>query len=227
MHAWARCLRWPVRTYRHLSKTCVSDELKAAQALRLWLITFLITLVIEAPVYWLSGIDLENKWFHLPHMLFVFLASISAAWAIHAGLRAHGIASRWGETLLGYSAVVGVFTPLLALITYPNSIPIYAKLRVMKQQHMAIGDAIRFFFATPASTEHSQALVCIRCILVIAASIIPIVLTVALVRELATRYDADRTSMFRAFAFGLSVLGTMALAPWTLALWFTLYVFAR
>src|SRR5271166_3384972 len=116
---WLRYLRRPLKCCEELLRDLPTEEQKIARGITVWLTTFIITLVILLPLYYLIGIDLKQVEFFLPAFLILFLNFLSYCVAIQIGFRMAKIQSLFSDTFLIYSVTVSCYAPLYTLLGFP------------------------------------------------------------------------------------------------------------
>ena len=119
---WLDCIRKPNETAQRILDSSRSDNEKIARALRMWLLVFSITLILQLPMYAFVGIDVADFGFHLPNFLFELMVMMVIGASMHAGLRILKCPSVFSDTLVMYTVAVGSFAPFSVLLLYPAKI---------------------------------------------------------------------------------------------------------
>lgn len=119
-----------------------SDKEKINKSLRLWLIIFLITVILQFPLLKTAGIEWSDAGFHLPYFLALTMAFILNGVTLHWGMRIYGIQSNIADTLGAYTTLVGVYGPFFTLALYPESVLLFATLKGAKGQGLPFIPAV-------------------------------------------------------------------------------------
>jgi hypothetical protein len=147
---WFDCLRHPYSTCETILSQDISSSDKLSKSLRIWLTSFVLSIILQMPIYQLTGIDWKNLTFHLPNML-VFLVTLFAIGSVmHIGLKLRKIPSDLTDTLVIYTVIMACFAPLLILSVYPAQVKTFAYIQTVKRTNSSIQDAFVNFIADAA-----------------------------------------------------------------------------
>lgn len=116
---WFECIRKPRAVGAQILAESDGDAQKIAAALRLWVVSFFLVVVLQVPALRLAGIEWNDPAYHLPGLLSTLLLFIGATTLIHLGLKWHRVPSQWADTLVLITTSVNIFTPLVLPLYYP------------------------------------------------------------------------------------------------------------
>jgi hypothetical protein len=216
---WVEYVRHPFLACDRLLVDYETDQVRLKRAMKIWLSSFIISVVVLTPLYNRGGIGLATLGFHLSLFFFVTLALLLTSGAIHIGLLWDGVKSRFGDTLLIYSLFFGTFSPLFSLLSYPSLAILFSSLKVSKAQHLGSWEtavAVSKAFSSPSPIaaiplqfEHA---------LTVVASL---ALSGMFAEAVAKYYQKDRHRILSSMSFSIAVLG---IVPGLICAWFYYYV---
>jgi hypothetical protein len=205
-----------------------SDREKISKSLRLWLVIFLMTLTLQLPLLKIAGIEWSDAGFHLPYFLALTIAFVLNGVSLHLGMRIYGIQSNIADTLGAYTTLVGVYGPLVTLVSYPKFVPLFASLKSAKSQGLPFISAMSFMLKNHLAASRTVDLegVLLSVLALPAGAGVLAALTV-MARKLSIRYSAPKARTLASFGFSFSVLTLPALLGLGLFAYFTAYAFIK
>jgi hypothetical protein len=229
----ATVLEW-LDTCLHPLRHCdellsLSDEQqKISRSLRLWLVIFLITLILELPLLKTAGIEWSDAGFHLPYFLALTMVFAVDGAMMHLGMRVYGINSNIGDTLCAYTALIGVYGPLFTLASYPESVRLFTSLRSAKIQGLQFMPAIDLMLKSQAAASRVAGLQTLLVpFLALPAQVGILAAQTALAYKLSSRYAAPKSRILSSFAFSFSVLTVPLILSLGVFVSFIVYVFIK
>ncbi len=202
---WLEYVRHPFLACDRLLVDYESDQVRLKRAMKIWVSSFIIGIVVLTPLYNRAGIGLATLGFHLSLFLFVTLALLLTSGAIHIGLRLDGVKSRFGDTLLIYSLFFGTFSPLFCLLSYPSLALLFSSLRVSKAHHLgswATAEAVSKALSAPS--QIAGIFIQFQHALTVVASL---ALSGMFAEAVAKYYQTDRPRVLSSMSFSIAVLG--------------------
>jgi hypothetical protein len=130
--AWANCIRSPATTCDAL---LVSDD-RLQSAIRLWLATSIVALVINVPAYALVGIKVTEVGFFLSSLLGSLLALAALPSVIVVALRLHRIDTELIEVFIMYAVTVAAIAPIVTLLALPATTQMLTVVQSTKREHL-------------------------------------------------------------------------------------------
>jgi hypothetical protein len=140
--AWLSCVRHPYITAQKISSPEFDDQKKLRGAFGIWGAAFAIALVMQLPMYKLFGIDIKDIHFHLPNIVGVLLIIFGGACFVHWSLRLHKIDSKFSDTVAIYTIIVGAFSPILVMLSYPDNLKKLYAVQHVKHANLPAKEAI-------------------------------------------------------------------------------------
>jgi hypothetical protein len=154
-------------------------------------------------------------------MLFIFGYSA----LIHLGLRLFGIGSKYMETLIIYTMLVGTFSPIITLLGYPAIIKMLVILQSIKAGGLDIFGAIKFF-SSALQPKPSDSFVDVATIIVSQlAGPIGVIVFVVMSYEIKDWYKCAKSQVFTAIGFSIGVLGLPAAISYSILYGYVMYIF--
>jgi hypothetical protein len=203
-----------------------SEPERIRRALRLWLDSFLVSLVVYLPLYVYYGIGLKSLEFHLPIFLFLTMGMIGSGFCLWLSLRIYSIRATFPDVIAIYVAYVMCYQPLLNLFSYLVYFRFFGILATVKAQGMDLGQAASFFVAQSVASSNGPDFIYIGSRL---SSWIFLPFSCAcsalIARTIAERYSAPRKRSFSAVVFATTVLVPIVIAVQWVPIVFTEYVF--
>jgi hypothetical protein len=205
-----------------------SDKEKISRSLRLWLVIFLITLILQLPMLKTTGIEWSDAGFHLPYFLTLTIIFLINGVMLHIGMRIYGINSNIADTLGAYTTLVGVYGPFLTLASYPESVTLFASLKAAKGQGLpfisAISSMLRnHLVASQTAYMHSVMLFALS----LPAQIGTFAALTVMGHKLSATYSASKSKTLASFGFSLPVLTFPLLLGFGLFVYFIAYAFIK
>ena len=226
-------LEW-LDTCRHPLTHC--DELlslgtekeKIGKSLRLWLVIFLITLILQLPLLKTTGIEWSDAGFHLPYFLALTIIFLLNGVTLHLGMRIYGIRSDIADTLGAYTTLVGVYGPFFTLALYPESVALFATLKGAKNQGLPFISAISLILKNHLLAARTAGFrgVLLSVLALPAQAGVFAALTV-MGRKLSSTYSAPRSRILASFGFSFPVLTLPLLLGLGLFVYFIAYAFIK
>jgi hypothetical protein len=222
-------LTW-VTALHHPAETC--DEILAAgnerdklsKALRLWLVSFLVTLVLQFPIFHAVGIAWDDLGFHLPAFGMLTMTVVAFGCALHIGLRLFRIPSTLYDVISVYTAYVGVYVPLISLLSYPTSFRTFYALGIAKRQGLGLAQTVVFVFTQITSHSQDPGVVEVYNVLISWCTMFIIYTCTGMMAvTIARRYSVLKPKAFTAVGFSSAVLGPLFVIVPTLLYYFTVY----
>jgi hypothetical protein len=203
---WFFAALHPARQCQCLLSIRDSDA-RLAKALKLWMISFVIALVVDLPLYHPYGIGLSSVEFHLSIFVCLTLALVACGFAIHLGLRIYGIRSTFSDVAAVYIAYVMCYQPLLNLLSYFASYRMFSLLALARVQRLDLDRTVGFLLAqaTVAGNRHdlTSAGSGLSSLLLLAVSCL---CSALMATAFTDRYSVPRLKSFSALAFAMMVL---------------------
>lgn len=221
---WVTAVRNPVRSCNEVL-ALATDKEKISKTLRLWFVSFLITLVLQFPVLKAIGIEWENLGFHLPNFLILTLLLMLTGAALHWGMKAYGIASNFADTTAAYTTLIGCYSPILAVLAYPATVRVLTALRTAKMQHLSLLQAGVSLLGPGSALQSPDWINVLSILLAQLAQAATFVGLAFLAEKLRQIYLVERARVISAFGFGFTVF----LVPATMAIlvlqYYNMYTF--
>jgi hypothetical protein len=197
---------------------------KISKSLRLWCVSFLLTLILNLPLLKIVGIEWETVGFHLPNFLLLTFLLMLSGLILHLGMRIYGIPSNVGDTVGAYTIVVCCYSPLLALLNYPAMDGLLASLRTAKGQHLSFIAATVFTMAEGRARNASY-LGVVSTAMQYLGGIVSCLLLTLIARKLSEAYCVPRSRMLAAFGFSVGALFVPMAVAFAAAYYFVIYAF--
>ncbi len=204
---WLNCVRAPFATCKAILDSDLSDDKKLSHAMRLWLVSAVIALVIELPVYRLVGIEWNNVGFYIPNCLFLLFILIISVGILHLGLRIFKIPSEFTQTFVVYTVIVGCFSPIFTLLFAPSLIEELSILKSLKPLGLTFEDIIAQWFARLSNMNNKSLFMQgYDAIISPITSIVSVMLLVIFQRYVSAVYNVERYRAISAIGFSVGIL---------------------
>lgn len=201
---WLEYARHPFLACNRLLGDYETGQVRLKRAMKIWVSSFIISVVVLTPLYNRAGIGLVTLGFHLSLFLFVTVALLAASGAIHIGLRWDGVKSRFEDTLLIYSLFFGTFSPLFCLLSYPSLALMLSSLMVSKAHHLGSWEtAVAVSKAFSAPSPVASILLQFEHALTAVASL---ALSGMFAEAVAKFHQTDRQRVLSSMSFSIAVL---------------------
>ena len=204
-----------------------TDKEKIDKSLHLWLVVFLITLVLQLPLWKIAGIGWENVGFHLPNFLVATAGLMLIGVVLHLGLRIYGVPSNFADTLVIYTTVGGVYSPLFLLVAYPAVVPIMTSMKNAKGQGLAFIPAMAFIFSNQMKISQPTGLQgVLYSVLTIPLVVGSFLVLTLMAHKVAAKYSVPKSKTLASFGFSMSVLMTPLWLGLVSLSYFIMYTFS-
>jgi len=205
---WGKAFLNPLDTVERLNNAA-SDKDKFKGATKLLLTAYILSIIIQLPIYTPRGITWDRVDFHLITGLIVLLALVVACGGIYYGFRAFGIAVEFIYLYVLIIILIGNYIPLIALIFYPGTIYLLRIIDHFKNLNLKYLEILEEVFkptgvsSIPFEMYHGLAGFYF---------IFTCGMLAYLVRILAAALSTSKVSLQKALAFGLIAFGSIPLA---------------
>jgi hypothetical protein len=204
---WLNCVRAPFATCEAILDSALSDDKKLSHVMRLWLVSAVIGLVIELPVYRLVGIEWNNVGFYIPSCLFLLFILMINVGMLHLGLRIYKIPSHFTDTLVVYTVIVGCFSPILTLLFAPSLIETLSILKSLKPLGLTFEDIIAQLYARLSDMNNKSLFMQgYDAIINPITVIVSVMLLVMFQRCISAVYNVERYRAISAIGFSTAIL---------------------
>jgi len=202
---WFDACRRPVAHCDELL-ALASDREKIVKSMQLWIPAFVVGLILQFPVLKNAGIEFEEMGYHLPNFLTAIVLLMLIGAVLHYGLRIHGIASRLGDIVAAYTTLIGVYSPLFLLPTYPLMALDMGALKEAKAHSLSFLPAMVSMMkaGNAAVTQGYMGLVEVP--LAIIVWVASLLLLTFMARKVSVLYSVPKSKALSSFAFGIFVL---------------------
>ena len=222
---WATSLRFPLKTARRLMGQAKSDLNAFKQASNLYLTAFLIGAVIQIPICQLYGISWSNAGFYLSTGLVFLLIIISFCAGIYFGLRIFKIPVSFVDLYVLYIALIGVFSPLYTLLSYPTLFKILKTMSVLKKQNANLIEIATNLFKNLQPESSSIFYAVYSAISGPMLMLFSFGMFAYLARILSLHLVVPKPKLFSALAFSFAVFCMIPTLLFSLFYYFILYAF--
>jgi hypothetical protein len=221
---WLRYLRHPLKCCEELLRDLQTEEEKIKRGITNWATTFVMTLIILLPIYYLIGIDLKKVEFFLPAFLILFLNFLFYCVAIQVGFRRTKIQSLFSDTFLIYSVTTSCYTPLYNLIGFPTTLRLLTTLRDTKILHLGLQDTIKTVYLSLSSSASLEN----QTFIILSLFLIPLCcIPLVLFAEAASKhYAVSRQKIFSSLTFSVAVIAQVPCAALLFLYYVIIYIFA-
>lgn len=141
---WVDCIQSPLVTCRRILDSAISDKEKILFAFHTWFIAFLLSLSLEIPIYYNYGIKLEKS-FIFSYCVSGFIILIIYSFLMHFCFLVFRIKSKFIETLVIYTSLMGAYSPFILLLGYPSIFYNVLLIKAIKDKHIEILGNIHLF----------------------------------------------------------------------------------
>ena len=152
---WLESLCHPYLTCAKIVSDENSPRDRISKSLRIWGISFLLSLILQLPLYRLTGIDWKDAQFHSSNLVIALLVLFLNGSMTHLALRMFKIRSKLEDTLAIYTVIVGCFAPFLAILSYPETLQKLLLLQHVRQENLGLIAAVGRFFNTENTDANS------------------------------------------------------------------------
>jgi hypothetical protein len=203
---WLFAAVHPVRTCRELLSES-SDKEKVARSIRLLATSFLVSLVVNIPLYHPFGIGLIDMEFHLAEFLYLTIVMVSGAFAIQASLLIYRIKAPFSDVAAIYTVYAMSYQPVINLLCYFSSFRFLSLLNSAKAQKLDLDEVVKMIvtksakLAEPNTFSNDSARVCswLLCALLCITSAL-------ITAQIADRYSISKRTSFSAVSFAVIVI---------------------
>lgn len=203
---WFFAALHPVKACQSLL-TEKSNRIRFDQGAKLWLASFVISAVINLPIYHQHGIELSTIEFHLVTLLLLTTTILVCGFVFHSGLRMYGVKSTPAETTTMYAAYFVNYQPIAALYSYFANERLFDILGEAKNQGADFGGAFGILAFHSRVTLEKTTFVNIGALLSTWAGLVVLLISSTLMAHTVARtYSAPRSKSFAAVAFITMVL---------------------
>ena len=192
----------------------IDEREKWRASLELLGTSFLVSVVLDLPLYQPYGLGLNSPGFHLSCLACLTFAMIACGFAIQLSLKLYGVKATFADITAIYVTSVMSYQPLVALLSYPSYLRLFSGLSSAKRQGFDLGQTVNLFLSQGANIAKSYNFISISsglssCFL-LAITCIDSALMASIVAE---RFSVPRLKSFSAFA-----VATMIFLPPIIAL---------
>ena len=203
---WLFAALHPLETCRSLLAS-TSDQARFDQGAKLWLASFLISVVINLPIYHQHGIELSTVEFHLVNLLLLTAAILACGLIFHVGLRMYGVKSIPSDTITMYAAYFVNYQPIAALYSYFANLRFFNILGAAKSRGAGFGSALEILLLHSRASLESTTIVNVGALLSSWLGLITVLMSSTLMANTVARtYSVSRSKSFAAVAFITTVL---------------------
>ena len=204
---WFVCIRNPRATGAEILAQSGGESSKVASALRLWVASFFLMVMLQVPALRLAGVEWNDPAYHLPGLLSTLLIFIGGTTLIHLGLRWHGVPSQWVDTLVLITANVNVFTPLMLPLYYSFWIEVPQLIAALKAQGVGFWEIYLQIVGWVPRPDHSPAFAPLEAVLLPARTLLLAWLFVRFSGVAAEFYRVERSKVILASGFAMAATG--------------------
>lgn len=222
---WAEAIRSPLDTANRIISTAGNDTNVFKGATKLWLTAFIISTVIQIPIFQLHEISWGDFGFYLSSGLVLLLIVLAYCGSIYGGLRAFGIEILFVDLYLLYIVLIGIFSPLISILSYPTTINFISTLDRLKEEGVNFTSAIIEMYSI---TQLGTSSVVLEVYLSLSALLVTIFLYSMLsylVNILSVELGASKTSIMNALTMGFVVFGLIPSMLLTILKYFAIFSF--
>lgn len=168
--------------------------------------SFLITVVLNLPLYEPYGIGLSSMGFHICSLVCLTFTLIASGLAVQLSLKLYGVKSVFSEITSIYIACVMCYQPLVAIFSYPSYLRLFTILDSAKSKGEDLGQIINHLLehATADSKIYDFISIssgfCSGLLLVLSC-----VCSTLIATTVAEWYSAPRLKSFSALAFATMI----------------------
>jgi len=221
---WVRCLRSPIKTARTILSEARDDLDAIRQAMKLWIVAFVLGALLQAGVYRLHGITLSDVSFYLNTGMLLLLMLFAFVLALHFGFRVFGLRAPFRDTFVVYTVLLAALSPFLAILSLPSSFRLLGVLSTLKQEKPELGQGLERYFEL-MGTQGDSLLGVLAALSSVVISIFYFWVAAVVFSELAMRWDIERARLFNAGSFGMVIFGLLPSTPIAAIQAITLYSF--
>jgi hypothetical protein len=224
---WLDCLRQPFLTISKALTEYPDDQGRLRYTVKLWIISFMISLALQLPVYWMLEMDWERVEFLLPSALLLLFSFMGSGLVAHLGLKASHVNSNFAETWLIYAVLFAAHAPFFTLLAYPALVDMLLMVQHAKASHDNVLDVITEVWSlvmAQSSAPPGRSLVG----LVGDAISVPMylymgVVIVMFMHVVRVRYEAPKYAVFRGVSLGVGVFAPVPLLGLLALYWAVIY----
>jgi hypothetical protein len=222
---WLYAARHPTATCRRLLSISDSWQ-RLCAALRLCLISFIVSAVLYFPIYKLYGIDLGTLEFHLSNFLYLVVGVVACGFAFWAGFKIWGVSSTFADLTCVYTAYLACYQPLLALFSFLQEFQFVANVSAAKGRSLDIGQAAKYFLDWTVSSGSTLNFVNVS-ETILRWLPVPFLLAACalMARSISERYSVPRVKAISALSFATAVFVMPIVFAQAAATVFTVYAF--
>jgi hypothetical protein len=221
---WFSVARHPIENCRALLAV-PGERDRYKQIKRLWVASFVITLIVSLPLYHQIGIDLSTMGYHLANLLcFSFLLMVSA-FTTQIGLRIYKVRAPFSDIAAMWTAFFACYQPIFAVLANVTALKRYTTLATAHRQGLDFPHAIAAMYsvgsaAIPGPLDFA---VTVCGWLALAGNLVCATLMAITIAEI---YSIPRQKSFSALAFALVLGCPFFLLPWFVSI-YVMYAFSH
>ena len=226
---WFDCLRQPFVTIRKAMVDYPDDKGRLRYAVKLWMVSFLIGLVLQLPMYQLLGMGWQKAGFLLPSALVTLLSFLALGISIHLALKANRVNSDVVKTCLIYAVVFSAHAPFFTLLTYPRLVDTLVILQSAKEQQDGILNAMIEVFsqiqaAMIGTAERSTAGLVGDAITMPVVYLYSGTVIIMFLHALRVMYEAPKYSVFLGTSLAMGALVIVPIVGLSAIYWLVMYL---
>jgi hypothetical protein len=134
---WFECIINPIITCRKFLNSSIPDREKINLSLCIWFVGFILSFGLEIPIYYYYGLANEYS-FYISYTIIGFFYLLIQSLFFHIVLIIFRIKSKYIDTLIIYSVIIGAYSPFYLLSSCPNTIKNIQLIRTIKSNHIDI-----------------------------------------------------------------------------------------
>jgi hypothetical protein len=206
MLSWAKCVRHPLLTWKQILTDAQGEESKAIKAAtKLWLTSYIMSMLLLGWVYKLHGINMTDVGFYLSSAFLVFAFLVLFVVSMHVGFTLFKLPAPFQDTFVAYTVIVSACMPFTSILAAPSLMQTLKTLKAIKTQDLELSGAVVAYFSM-AVTQSSSTVGTLSVISQIFLIPLGLLLMSTIFDMLASRWEIDRVRVYSAGTFGTAVV---------------------
>ncbi len=205
---WFTTVINPGKKARSMVAIASTNKKKAVRlALQIWLTAFIISMIVQFPLYQSHGIAWNNLGFYCTSCFIQLTLLATGVFSVYCGLLIFKVRIPLSELFILYATVVGSYSVLFALGMYPNQMDALSVLKSAKQHGKNIIDIWKDYIHIHADTGSLSSFYLIYSdVSSHALALVSSFTTIIMSNEIVRRYSLPKHLVIEGTIFGLFVI---------------------
>ncbi|HYZ73499.1 MAG TPA: hypothetical protein VE641_10505, partial [Chthoniobacterales bacterium] len=219
---WITCLIAPLRFSDQQLTTLRTHKGRLMCAIKVWGVSFLLTLILLLPLYWLIGIGLlQPIEFHLSTFVILFLSFFCSGLLFHAGFRWSGIKSKFTKTFLMQAITMSCYSPINTFTYYAFYLKLMNVINDAHEHNVATEGALGYMLGHQSAVDGPLTYLSI---LSVPLSLLPIAI---FAQAVSKRYGVPKVKVLSSLSFSTAILVPLSSAAFNAVYYLSLYNFSH